>query len=728
MGINFDEKNRIFYLHAKDTSYILQILSSGYLAHLYWGKRIKSIHPEEMIRLVDRPFEPNPDPRDRGFSLDTIPLEYPSYGHTDFRNPAYQIQLENGTTITDLRYKNYKVYNGKPGLKPLPATYVENVNEASTLEIELFDEVAGLRAVLSYTIFEELDVIARSVRFENTGSKKLKILRALSMSVDFPRADFEMLHLSGAWARERHMERRVLKPGMQGIESRRGASSHQHNPFLALIDKGADENHGEIFAVNLVYSGNFSAQAEVDSYSTTRLSIGINPFDFSWLLEPGESFQTPEAVMVYSPEGFGRMSRTFHKLYRTRLCRGVYKKKERPVLVNNWEATYFDFNSAKILELGKSASELGIELLVLDDGWFGNRDTDNSSLGDWFVDRNKLPEGLDHLARGLGNLGLKFGLWFEPEMISPNSDLYRAHPDWCLHVPERNRSEGRNQLILDLSRSEVCDAVTKMIKDILSSAPIAYVKWDMNRHMTEIGSAALPAERQKETAHRYMLNLYKMLEDMTSSFPEVLFESCSGGGGRFDPGMLYFMPQVWTSDNTDAVERLKIQYGTSLIYPLSAMGSHVSAVPNHQVFRSTPLETRGMVAMSGTFGYELDLTKMSDEEKRIVKKQIEMYKEIRHLIQFGDFYRLLNPFESNEAAWIFVSEDKTEAFAAYFSVLAIPNPPLKRLRLDGLDPEKDYRVEGIGKVFGGDELMNSGLAIPELQGDFQGVVWRLRSM
>ena len=406
------------------------------------------------------------------------------------------------------------------------------------------------------------------------------------------------------------------------MESTRGASSHQHNPFIALLRKDTTEDNGEVYGFNFVYSGNFLAQAEVDQFNNTRVTMGINPFDFSWKLDAGESFQTPEAVMVYSSEGLGDMSRTYHELYRTRLVRGTYRDKERPILVNNWEATYFDFNEEKILEIAKAGSELGIELFVLDDGWFGKRDDDRSSLGDWFVDHNKLPNGLGSLASNVKEMGLEFGLWFEPEMISVDSDLYREHPDWCLHVPGRSQSESRNQLVLDFSREDVCVEITKRVCDILASAPISYVKWDMNRHMTEIGSALLPADRQRETAHRYMLGLYKVMENITSSFPDVLFESCSGGGGRFDPGILYYMPQTWTSDNTDAVSRLKIQYGTSLVYPIVSMGAHVSAVPNHQVHRSTSMEMRGDVAMSGNLGYELDLTKLSNEEKEIVKQQV----------------------------------------------------------------------------------------------------------
>ena len=476
-----------------------------------------------------------------------------------------------------------------------------------------------------------------------------------------------------------------------------------------------------------MYSGNFLAGAEVDQYETTRVFMGINPFDFSWRLQPGESFQTPEAVLVYSAEGIGGMSRTYHRLYRTRLSRGRYRDLERPILVNNWEATYFDFNAQKIEAIAETASELGIELFVLDDGWFGKRDDDRSCLGDWVVDRNKLPDGLEDLARRVNDKGLQFGLWFEPEMISPDSDLYRAHPDWCLHVPGRRRTEGRRQLILDLSRQDVRDYLYEAISGILASSPISYVKWDMNRNMTEIGSAQMDAEGQSEIAHRYMLGLYDLLERIVTAFPDVLFESCSGGGGRFDPGMLYYMPQTWTSDDTDAVERLKIQYGTSIVYPVSSMGAHVSAVPNHQLHRMTSLEMRGDVAMSGNFGYELDLTVFTDEEKEIVKDQVATYKELRGLIQTGDLYRLKSPFEGNETAWMMVSGDRQEAVVFYFRTLAEPNPALRRLRLAGLDAAAVYVMDGYEGELAGDRLMNFGIPLPQLNGDFKSLVFKLRA-
>lgn len=746
MGISYDERRRLFHLQTPNVSYVFQLIGDGVPVHLYWGRKIRDVAPERLHRRVQRHL-PVSDPKDRSISHDALLLEFPGYGTGDFRHPAYHVQLADGSTAVEMLYESHRIFRGKPALDGLPATYAESDDEAETLELVLANRYAGLKAVVRYTVFERHDAIARSVQFVNESGRAIRLLAALSASVDFPDSDYELLQLSGAWLRERHIERRRLVPGMQGIESRRGASSHQQNPFLAMLSPGADEDHGDVYAFSLVYSGSFTAQAEVEQFGTTRVSIGINPFDFSWLLEPGASFQTPEAVLVYSSAGLGAMSRTFHRLYRTRLCRGVHRDRPRPVLINNWEGTYFDFTEDKLLAIAEAARGLGIELFVLDDGWFGRRDDDTSSLGDWKVNERKLPGGLRRLAERVNEKGLRFGLWIEPEMVSPDSDLYRRHPDWCLHVPDRRRTEWRNQLVLDFSREDVCNAVADMIADVLRSAPISYVKWDMNRNMTEIGSAHWPPERQREVAHRYMLGLYRVLERLVSEFPHVLFESCASGGGRFDPGMLYYMPQTWTSDNSDAVSRLKIQYGTSLVYPAVSMGAHVSAVPNHQVGRMTSLDMRAHVAMAGNFGYELDAATMSEEEKDRVREHVRIYKDIREIVQFGDLYRLLSPFEGNEAAWMYVKEDRSEAVVFYYSVLAEANGPLHRLRLKGLDPDADYTLEamdglkeaddavGVTGVYGGDHLMYAGFHVDVgsgpyqmAGGDFKSRLWRLRKV
>lgn len=727
MAIRFCATTRTFHLKAKNTSYIFQVVKDGQLAHLYWGKKINEYNHSNELRYADRAFSGNPVAEDRTYSLDTLPQEFPAFGHTDYRNPAYQIQLENGTTLTDLKYDSHQVIKGKPNLDGLPSTYVESDEEAQTLEITLRDNVIGLTVILAYTAFEQFDAITRSVRFINEGNTNLKLLKASSVNVDFRDSDYDLISLPGAWGRERHVARAELRPGIQSIESRRGASSHQHNPFMALVRKDTNEDYGEVFAFSFVYSGNFLASVEVDQFGYCRTTMGINPFDFSWNIEQGQSFQTPEVVMVYSANGLSTMSHTFHRLYRTRLCRGEFRDQTRPILINNWEATYFNFNEDKIKEIARCGKKLGMELFVLDDGWFGKRDDDVGSLGDWFVDKKKLPNGLEHLAQNIRDMEMEFGLWFEPEMISVDSDLYREHPDWCIHVPDRSRSESRQQLILDFSRQEVCTEIITRLSNILKSAPITYVKWDMNRHMTEVGSACLPPERQRETAHRYMLGLYRVMDTITMKFPHILFESCSGGGGRYDPGILYYMPQTWTSDNTDAVSRLKIQYGTSFVYPMSSMGAHVSAVPNHQVDRITSLEVRGHVAMSGNFGYELDVTRLSNDEQELISEQVNFYKEIRSIIQFGDFYRLLSPFKSNHTAWIHVSSDKSEAVLTFVMVLAEPNDPFRKVRLKGLDPMKKYQIVELNKAFYGDELMNVGINIPSMNGDFKSIMWRIKA-
>lgn len=724
MPVFFDEAKGIFHLQTLGSSYVIQLVR-GYAAHVYYGKKLRqNSNLDGMLVHTGRAsFSPSL-PGDPSLSLDALPQEYPQYGTGDFRYPAYQVTLSDGTRITELLYRSHRIIQGKPALKGLPAVYVEQQDEAETLELELYDNYSGLVVTLSYSVFTNLDVIARSAKFVNTGQEEIQMGQIMSVSLDFPDHQFDSLYLPGAWARERHVVRKPLAPGITAIGSRRGASSHNMNPFFALLRPDASERQGEVYGFSLVYSGNFLAQAEVDQYGTTRFSMGIQPFDFGWKLQQGESFQSPEAVMVYSAEGIGGMSRTYHKLYRTRLCRGQHRDAERPVLVNNWEATYFHFNADKIEDIASAGAELGIELFVLDDGWFGHRDSDNSSLGDWYEDRRKLPQGLGDLAARVQGYGLQFGLWFEPEMVSPDSELYRAHPDWCLHVPGRRRTEARQQLILDLSRPEVQRYLYDRLSDLLSNVPISYVKWDMNRNMTEIGSAALLPERQAETAHRYMLGLYALLERITSQFPQVLFESCSGGGGRFDPGMLYYMPQTWTSDDTDAAERLKIQYGTSIVYPVSAMGAHVSAVPNHQVGRITSLAFRGDVAMSGNFGYELDLSKFTAEEKEIAKAQIAAYKRRRSLVQTGDMFRLKSPFEGQMTGWMFVSEDQSEALLFYYQVLAEPNAPIHYIKLEGLDPQRNYRLEGCEALYGGDRLMSAGLPM-QLEGDFSSRVIHL---
>nr|WP_302418361.1 alpha-galactosidase [uncultured Romboutsia sp.] len=728
MAIVYDASSKTFNLSTSKTSYVLKVLDSNHVAHVYWGKKIKAKNLDYVLRSKNwGSFLTNTDNID-DFMLEMTPQEYPGYGSTDLRTPAVELQFSDGTSATDFRYESHNIYAGKNKLNNLPATYVEDENEAMTLELTLVDSLKNVKLILSYSVFEEFDAITRSVKIINESNEDVNINRVLSANVDFRDSDYELLQLSGAWARERHIIRKEIRSGSQSIESRRGSSSHAQNPFMALVRKDTTEQHGEVYGFSLIYSGNFLANVEVDMYENARAQIGINPFDFTWLLKSKEEFTAPEAVLVYSNEGLTGMSHIYNCLYGKRLCKGKYRDEVRPILINNWEATYFDFNETKIKEIAREATNLGMELFVLDDGWFGKRDDDNSSLGDWFVNEEKLKGGLNKLATEINEMGLQFGLWFEPEMVSPISELYKEHPDWCIHIPGRNRSEARRQLILDYSREDVCNYIIEKISEVLSSAPISYVKWDMNRNMSEIGSAKLPANRQREVAHRYILGLYKVLEEITTRFPDVLFESCSGGGGRFDPGMLYYMPQTWTSDNTDAIERLKIQFGTSMVYPNASIGCHVSAVPNHQVDRITPIETRGIVAMSGNFGYELDITKLPESEKEIIKEQVKLYKEIRETIQFGKCYRLSSPFENNDIAWMFISKDCEEIIVSFVRTLAKPNSKFISLKLVGLDESSKYEILGENIIVGGDELMNIGLNVPELKGDYQAKMWRLKKV
>lgn len=718
--ITFDEKNMAFKLDTPNSSYVMQVMEYGFLAHTYYGAKISDTDLSYTFQRYDRSFCPNPNESetDRTYSLDFMLQEMPCNGTGDFRTSALTIRTDDGNTATQLKYKNSRIYSGKPKLMGLPATYVQNDSEADTLEIIMEDSTSGAEVTLIYTAFNNLDVITRAVKVKNNSNRRFNIERIMSSCVDFNSNDFDMIHLYGAHCRERNLERFKLQHGKQSIESKRGASSHQHNPFFAIVSTNADENVGNVYGFSFVYSGNFLAEIEVDQYDTTRAIMGINPIDFEWLLEPEQEFTAPEVVMVYSSNGIGNMSRVYHKLYQNNLCRGKWKKTRRPILVNNWEATYFDFDSEKLISIAKDAADLGIEMLVMDDGWFGQRNDDMSSLGDWYVNESKIKGGLNNLVKSVNDLGLKFGIWFEPEMVSENSNLYRKHPDWCLHIKNRNCSRGRYQLILDFSRQDVRDYIFESIKKILESSNIEYVKWDMNRHMTEVGSAIESAERQKEVFHRYILGLYDMLERFVTTFPNILLEGCSGGGGRFDAGMLYYSPQIWLSDDTDAIERLKIQYGSSIVYPISTMGAHVSASPNEQTGRITPIETRGIVAMAGTFGYELDLNKLSDTEKEIVKQQVAEFKKYYNLISYGDYYRILDVFKNDDmSAWAFISEDKAEILVDFVQARCHANAPLVRLKIVGADKNKKYFESSTGITYSGDTLANSGLIIPLMMGD-----------
>ena len=729
MMIKFDKHTQTFHLSNETISYILGIEEGNTLAHLYFGKKIAHYHGHFHYPRLDRSFSPNlPTASDRLFSLDTVLQEYAGFGAGDFRTPAHQLRQSDGTIVTNFQVKTYKIFDGKPSLEGLPATYTRADEEAQTLIVVLEDTFRGLEIELSYTIFTNYPVITRNARLINHGQEKVVIEKLASMAIDFPADNFELIHLNGTWAKERMITREHIQTGIKVLDSKRGSSSHQQNPFVAIAKPHTTEETGEVYGFCLVYSGNHETMIEKDPYDQLRMTMGINSFDFRWVLHPNTHFQTPEVVMSFSDNGLNDLSHTYHDLFNQQLVRGNFQKKERPVLINNWEATYFDFNEEKLLAIVDEAKEIGIELFVLDDGWFGKRESDNSSLGDWYENTGKVKMGLKNLSKEVHARGLQFGIWFEPEMISEDSELYRAHPDWALQIPGRGKSLGRSQYVLDFSREEVRAHIYQQMKTFFDEVSVDYVKWDMNRNMTEVYSEKLVADEQGSTAHRYMLGLYEFMEKLTNEYPMILFESCSGGGGRFDAGMLYYMPQTWTSDNTDAIARLKIQYGTSLVYPVSSMGSHVSAIPNHQTSRNTSLEIRGNVAMSGVFGYELDLSALSEKEKTEMKRQVDFYKTHRKLIQYGTFTRLLSPFEGNETAWMFVSKDKKEALVFYYRVLVEASRPLERLKLQDLDARKVYSMNG-ESLFGGDELMNIGFYIdPALSGDYATQMFHLKEL
>ena len=731
MPIQWNAETRELHLHNARISYVIGALENGWLGQLYFGPALaadrsyRHLRPVEFHGYANRVGVP-------------APLEYPTGGSGDFRVPALSIRQPDGSTVLDLAYVEHRIFAGKTAVPGLPSTYVESDDEAETVEIVLGDAFSGAQAVLSYTIFRDVPVVARSVRLRNAGASPLRVECAMSASLDLPDASWDLLHLSGAWARERHLIERPLVHGRQSISSRRGASGLEHNPFVALARPSTTEELGEAYGFSLVYSGNFLAEVEVDAFETTRVRLGIDPDGFDWALGPGAELALPEAVLAYSADGLGGLSDAYHRLYRERLARGTWRDRPRPVLINNWEATYHDFDEGKLVGIAAAAREMGIELFVLDDGWFGARDDDTSSLGDWTVDRRKLPDGIGGLARKVEALGMRFGIWIEPEMVSERSLLFAEHPDWAIGVPGRPRTESRNQLVLDMSRPEIVDHLFAVLSEVLASAPISYVKWDMNRNITEPYSLGLPPERQGEFFHRYILGVYDLYERLTTAFPEILFESCASGGGRFDPGLLAFAPQAWTSDDTDAVERLRIQWGTSLCYPLSSMGAHVSAVPNHQVGRVTPLATRAAVAFFGVFGYELDPGALTDDERAEIAGQVAFYIANRELLQRGRFIRLRSPFEGdgNEVAWMVTSDDARRAIVGHYRVLDRPYTGPARLRLRGLDPAAAYGVSAwprAGDAFeranaivrGGDDLMGAGLILDRdprddaSRGDFQ---------
>ena len=712
MPISYYDKEKIFKLDTATSSYVIGIYEENYILCLYYGKRIPDVPFDDYFYREHFPsFCPeNPNIMNGIFSVDVAPMEYSGFGVGDFRKSAVAVRNSDGNDCTDLRYVSHSIFRGKKKLPGMPALFASE-DECETLEILARDSVTGLEAVLSYTVFGGCGAMTKSVRLINSSDKTLDVERVYSSSVTLSSSDFDMLHLYGKHCQERHLERTPLTHGHTSVSSSRGSSSHFHNPFAAFAKHGAGEENGEVYGVNLVYSGNFDITADVDYYGTTRINAGINPDGFTWRLEPGEDFFTPEAVLVYTDEGLGEMSRIFHRLYTDHLIRGKWKSEKRPLLINSWEAAYFDFDDDKLVSFAERARELGIEMLVMDDGWFGKRNSDNCSLGDWYVNKEKLKGGLGSLIERVNALGLKFGIWYEPEMISPDSDLFRAHPDWCLHVPGRECSQGRRQYVIDMSRADVRENIYSQIKSVLFSYNIEYLKWDFNRNLTEAGSALLTAEHGEEIFHRFVLGTYEVMERLVSDFPNLLVENCSGGGGRFDPAMLCYSPQIWASDNTDAIERVSIQFGTSLCYPASTMGAHVS------MDGRAPIETRGNVAMWGTFGYELDPNKLSARDCETVRRQVSDYHKYYWLVRNGDLYRIVSPWENEYySAWEIVSRDKNEALFTLVN-MRYHHCPYRVIRLRGLDENKYYRVHGFwdGKfLYSGAFLMNAGLNLSRM--------------
>ena len=720
MGIIYCEKDRTFTLQTKNTTYQMQVDQYGFLLHLYYGKKTEGCM-DYLLTHYDRGFSGNPYDagEDRTYSMDVLPQEFPCYGNGDFRSTAFVVENADGSMSCDLRYKSHTILKGKYNLKGLPAVYASD-EEAQTLEILMEDPVTGVMVILLYGVLSELDIITRSVCIKNESNGKIYLNKIESASLDFLYGDYELLTFYGRHAMERNVQRVPVVHGTQKIGSVRGTSSHQYNPMMILAERKTTEDKGNCYAMSFVYSGCFQGEVLKDQLNQTRMMLGLQEEAFRYPLEKNEMFKAPEVILSYSSRGMNQLSQNLHQCIRKHICRGKYKEQVRPVLINSWEASYFDFTGDTIYELAKAAKEVNIDMLVMDDGWFGKRDDDNSGLGDWFVNEKKLGGTLGNLIERINDLGVKFGIWIEPEMVSEDSELYRKHPDWALTIPGRRPVRSRNQLVLDFSRKEVVDEIYSQICKVLDQGNIEYVKWDMNRSLMDIYSAT--TKDQGRVLHDYVLGLYDFLERLVQRYSNLLIEGCSAGGGRFDAGMMYYTPQIWCSDNTDAIDRLQIQYGTSFGYPVSVVGSHVSAVPNHQTGRKTPLHTRGVVAMSGTFGYELNLMNLSEEEKQEIREQIAEYKSYAPIIQNGLYYRLSNPTEEEICAWEYVYTDEKEQSKVLLNIVmqAIHgNMTVNYVKLQGLEEAAVYREEKSGKRYTGSALMYGGMPLPVELGEYQ---------
>ena len=710
-------------LQTKHTTYQMGIAEHGFLLHLYYGPKAEG-DMSYLLTAYDRGFSGNPYDAgdDRTFSMDTFPLEYPCYGNGDYRSPAFNVKNEQGVYGADLRYKTHSVTKGKYSISGLPAVYADESSGAYTVNVILEDALLGIEVTLRYGVLPELDVITRSAVIKNTGNHLLYLTKVYSATMDFLNGNFDILHFHGRHAMERMEERVPVIFGNQSFGSRRGTSSHQHNPFFILADPETTEDCGSCYGMSMLYSGNFKFEVEKDQIGQTRMEMGLLDEMFEYPLEQGKEFYTPEVAMAYSQNGLTSLSHLYHKLIRYHVCRGKYKTSRRPILINNWEATYMNFNGDKIVGIAKQAAELGVEMMVLDDGWFGNRNSDNSGLGDWVVNEEKMGGPLSEIADKINQMGMKFGLWIEPEMVNEDSHLYRTHSDWAFTIPGRRPVRGRNQLVLDFSRKEVVDYIFNAVSKVIDSANIAYIKMDMNRSICDVYTAVEQKQNYGKIMYEYVLGVYDFLERLIQRYPDLLIEGCSGGGGRFDAGMLYYTPQIWCSDDTDAIERIQIQHGTSFGYPVSAVGSHVSAVPNHQTGRVTSINTRSVVAMAGSFGYELDLNLLSEEEKEEVKQQIEDYKKYWNLIHNGTYYRLHNPLTNHEfAAWEFTSEDKNECLLNIVTLTTHANAPVNYVKCKGLHPDKMYRNEKDNQIYNGNALMYAGLPIAVEPGEYRGI-------